>query len=173
MRKWLVLILLACVILSGCSKSKDGDTSTQQPVNTGQEETIQEEASVDEDETAAEGTLDRYIAKLNNIEENLSDLQDLYDEGTTVSLSAAEEETYKRWDAALNEIYSALKEQLSESEMADLKDKQLDWITHRDETAKKESSAYEGGTMESLQFISTKARVTKERCYELVELYMK
>ena len=177
MRKLLISTLLACIFLTGCSNTMNEGTNTQQPVNTEQdteqEEKIQEELPEIEEETAAIETKDEYILKLNNIEEGLADLQDLNDEGTTVSMKAAAEETYKRWDTALNEIYNALKEQLSTSEMAELKEKQVNWITYRDETAKDESLEYKGGTMESLQYIATLAGVTKERCYELVELYMK
>jgi uncharacterized protein YecT (DUF1311 family) len=66
-----------------------------------------------------------------------------------------------------------LKQQLSTNEMAELNEEQVNWKTSRDETAKDESLEYKGGSMESLQYIATQSRVTKERCYELVELYMK
>ncbi|AOZ92666.1 lysozyme inhibitor LprI family protein [Paenibacillus crassostreae] len=193
MKKWLTATLLTCIFLSGCSNVSNEGMNTKQPENTEQEikvpeeveqqeevkeevkqeEVKQEEAPIIEEETTAVETKDEYIQKLNEIEEGLADLQDLYNEGTTVSMTAAADETYKRWDAALNEIYNDLKQQLSTSEMAKLKQEQLDWITSRDETAKEESLEYEGGTMESLQYILTLSRVTKERCYELVDLYMK
>jgi uncharacterized protein YecT (DUF1311 family) len=122
--------------------------------------------------TATE-TKEEYIQKLNDIEVSVADLQDLYDEGTTLSRKTAAEETFIRWDTALNEMYNVLKQQLSTNEMAELKEEQVNWKTSRDETAKDESLEYKGGSMESLQYIATQSRVTKERCYELVELYMK
>ncbi|RXJ02558.1 DUF1311 domain-containing protein [Anaerobacillus alkaliphilus] len=56
--------------------------------------------------------------------------------------------------------------------MTKLREEQRGWIKYRDEEAKKRSKVFEGGTMESLEYISTQARITKERCFELVEEYM-
>ncbi|MNE54313.1 hypothetical protein D3C80_1490840 [compost metagenome] len=85
----------------------------------------------------------------------------------------AADQEHERWDKALNEIYNELKQQLSESEMAELKEKQLDWITYRDNTAKEASLEFEGGTMEPLEYTAVLGSVTKDRCYELVKVYMK
>ena len=67
----------------------------------------------------------------------------------------------------------SLKDQLSSDEMSSLRKEQRDWIKRRDETAKEEAAKFKGGTLEPFQYASTEARVTKERCYELVEKYMK
>ncbi|MFP4974978.1 lysozyme inhibitor LprI family protein [Paenibacillus sp. CN-4] len=114
-----------------------------------------------------------YLQKLDAIKEGLADLQPLYDEGTTASMREAAAEEYTRWDTALNEIYAELKHQLSKSAMDKLRQAQREWILHRDATAKKESAEFRGGSMEPVQYVSTQARVTQERCYELVEQYMK
>jgi uncharacterized protein YecT (DUF1311 family) len=121
----------------------------------------------------AESKKAQYIEKLNSIESGLSDLDYLYESGITVQMKEAAGETYKRWDNSLNEIYSLLKVQLSNSEMDELTEKQIQWISYRDSTAKNESLAFEGGTMEGLQYADTLARLTKERCYELVNNYIK
>lgn len=114
-----------------------------------------------------------YLQKLDAIKEGLADLQPLYDEGTTASMREAAAEEYTRWDTALNEIYAELKRQLSKPAMDELRQAQREWILHRDATAKKESAEFRGGSMEPVQYVSTQARVTRERCYELVEQYMK
>lgn len=114
-----------------------------------------------------------YLQKLNKIEEELAEIEYLYENGNTIEMKKAESIRYERWDAALNEIYGVLKTQLSKNEMDALRQEQRQWINYRDRTAKEESLAFEGGTMESLQYISTLARLTKERCYELVNQYMK
>jgi uncharacterized protein YecT (DUF1311 family) len=112
-----------------------------------------------------------YIQKLNNIQSGLKDLDYLYS-GNMMQMKEAASETYKRWDKALNEIYGVLKTQLSESEMNKLRDKQREWIKYRDNTAKTASLEFEGGSMETLEYTSTLAQLTKERCYELVQNYM-
>ncbi|GIO87625.1 hypothetical protein J25TS5_45570 [Paenibacillus faecis] len=114
-----------------------------------------------------------YLDKLKGIEEGLADLDSLNEEGTTASMTQAADETYKRWDAALNEIYGELKNRLAESAMKDLKEEQRKWIAERDEAAAKAAEEFEGGTMEALQLVAAKAEMTKKRCYELVENYMK
>lgn len=114
-----------------------------------------------------------YIQKLNNIEESLADLDYLYENGITSEMKEAESITYERWDDALNEIYGVLKTQLSTNEMDALRQEQRKWIIDRDNMAEADSLEFEGGTMESLQYVSTLAQMTKDRCYELVTIYMK
>lgn len=41
------------------------------------------------------------------------------------------------------------------------------------ETAREAALKYEGGTMETLEYVSTRTELTKERSYELVDAYMK
>lgn len=113
-----------------------------------------------------------YINKLNLVEEGMSDLDYLYENGITVELIEAEETKLKRWDDMLNEIYSLLKIQLTESEMNELKSKQLSWIEYRDTTANNEASEEGGGSLSTVVYYSSLARLTKERCYELVNTYM-
>lgn len=113
-----------------------------------------------------------YLRILDNIEMGLADLDYLYENGGTLEMTEAESETFKRWDNALNEIYGVLKTQVSSNEFNQLREEQREWVSYRDNTAKSESQEFEGGTMEDLQYISTQARITKERCYQLVENYM-
>ena len=72
----------------------------------------------------------------------------------------------------LNKIYSLLKTQLTESEMKELKIEQLSWIEYRDTTANNEADEQGRGSSSGLVYNSSLARLTKERCYELVNTYM-
>jgi uncharacterized protein YecT (DUF1311 family) len=80
---------------------------------------------------------------------------------------------YQLWDVVLNEIYAELKVQLSESEMTNLRNEQRNWIQTRDATAQARYDEEGGGSMSSMVKVETLAQLTKERCYELVNLYMK
>lgn len=95
------------------------------------------------------------------------------DSGVMTDMKEAASKEHERWDKALNEIYQALKVQLPEADMAKLKEEQLSWIKERDKAAEEAAAKYKGGTMEGLEYAATLASVTKERCYKLVELYMK
>lgn len=115
----------------------------------------------------------KYIDKLNTIEAGIKkDFPNSYSD-TTVKMKEALGEAYKRWDDVLNEIYGDLKKELKPDVMKELKNEQINWITYRDNTAKKESEEFKGGTLEGVQYIESMGRVTKERCYELVEKYMR
>ncbi|WP_052712205.1 lysozyme inhibitor LprI family protein [Domibacillus indicus] len=113
-----------------------------------------------------------YYQKLDRIERGLADLDYIYETGTTVEIREAETERYKRWDDALNEIYGVLKKELPSGEMEQLRQAQREWIKFRDETAEEAASSFSGGSWESVQYKSTQADVTRNRCYELVDRYM-
>lgn len=122
--------------------------------------------------TVQESKKQIYKKKLDDIQAGLKDLEDLY-AGNTIEMKSAASQEYERWDKALNEIYGVLKQQLSSDDMNKLKEEQIKWISDRDSKAKKDSLEYEGGTAEQLIYTSSLAQTTKERCYELVEKYMK
>lgn len=113
---------------------------------------------------------EEYLKKLDALDK---EIEGMSTDGTQLEMLKVETDIFNRWDTTLNEIYGVLKEQLSTSEMDKLKEEQRNWIVKRDESAKKESLQFEGGSMESLTFVATQAKITKERCYELVEDYMK
>jgi len=92
---------------------------------------------------------------------------------TTYEMTNSATQIYTLWDNELNKIYGVLKNQLSESEMNSLRQKQREWITYRDNKAEQDAAEYEGGTMAQLELILSKANTTQERCYELVNWYMK
>ena len=120
-----------------------------------------------------EGTKDKYIEKLNALDDELVYLSELYVNETTADLVSCEGNVFSRWDGMLNEIYNLLKVQLSKEEMDELTNKQISWIEYRDKTAENESATFGMGSFATVQYNSTLARVTKERCYELVNNYMK
>ncbi|WP_068613271.1 lysozyme inhibitor LprI family protein [Paenibacillus tuaregi] len=118
-------------------------------------------------------TKQKYLKKLDAVEKGMADLEKMFDEGSTASMREASSEMFKRWDQALNEVYGALKQQLSKKDMAKLKTEQRRWIKQRDEEAEKAGKEFEGGTLEPVIFTATQAEMTKKRCYELVKTYMK
>lgn len=195
MRKLLLLtIIIGSVALAGCGNNANNSSgsspaapetaapATTAPATASPDKDLQETAAPEsaspaaspatEETPAASATKQEYLEKLDAVDAGLGDLQSLR-EGSTASMIEAADEEYKRWDEALNQIYGELKEQLSESDMAKLKQEQLEWISTRDETAKEASLKFEGGTMQPLEYSSVLASVTKDRCYELVNSYMK
>ncbi|MEC0259346.1 DnaJ domain-containing protein [Paenibacillus lautus] len=141
-----------------------------EPLGTEQESNIEQVTAIEQITTS--NLKVEYLEKLDNIEKGLADLDNLYKDGITSEMIESESETYNRWNDALNEIYGVLKDQLSNDAMNKIREEQRQWIVYRDDIARAESLEFKGGTMESLQYTSTQARLTKERCFELVQNYM-
>jgi uncharacterized protein YecT (DUF1311 family) len=113
-----------------------------------------------------------YRTKLDNIELGLKDLTEKGFSGTTLDMRMAQDESYRRWDAALNEIYNVLKTQLLSSDMKKLQSEEIQWMSTRDAKAKEASLEMKGGTMEPVLYVGSLTDTTKKRCYELVEKYI-
>lgn len=122
---------------------------------------------------AAVNNKKEYHKILNDTEKEMKEFLKNSESTTTLDMEKDGAHRYKIWDTKLNEIYGILKEQLNKEQMDKLRDEQRNWIKFRDETAKKASLEYKGGSMESLEYVATQATLTKERCYALVGKYMK
>ncbi len=148
------------------SNADNGQNDQVESTNDVNGEELQESNSTD----LTENQREKYLQKLNEMEE-----ADRYEDAGTSMIELEEQEKlrYEKWDKELNEIYGILQEQLSEEEMAKLREEQRNWITYRDETAKESSLKYEGGSYESLEYVATQATLTRDRCYLLVSKYMK
>ncbi|MCM3722838.1 lysozyme inhibitor LprI family protein [Solibacillus isronensis] len=120
---------------------------------------------------------EKYLAKLADVEKSVKEFDEIFDQifdqGIQVEMTAAEGEIFSKWDMLLNEIYADLKKTLPPNDMSKLREEQRDWLEYRDEKATEDALQYKGGSMETLQYESTQAQLTKERCYQLVDLYMK
>ncbi|WP_052380670.1 lysozyme inhibitor LprI family protein [Paenibacillus camerounensis] len=195
MKKAILLTTIMCSLaLAGCGNNAQQNTNSAgsepaaqetaapaatAPVTAAPEETAAAATTAPAATPAAEQTpaassvKQKYLDKLDAVEAGLSDLKEQYDSGVTASMTEAATKEYERWDKALNEVYTALKSVLSESEMDGLKEKQLEWITYRDKTAEEAAAKYEGGTMQPLEYVAVLASTTKDRSYELVNTYMK
>jgi len=170
MNKVLAGAVISIVLLAGCSNGVENSKENGKANDSTPTEIVTTPDNSQEQDIADVKT--EYMNKLNAVEESLADLAPLNEEGTTASMIDAATQTFERWDKALNEVYAALQEKLTDEEMDKLKNEQVAWNSERDEKASVASKQYEGGTMESLEYISTKAQLTKERSYELVKQYM-
>lgn len=114
-----------------------------------------------------------YLLKFIDISEEISKFP--YNEEpyqTTLGMRKLSGEEYQMWDELLNEIYVQIKEVIGQKEMEKLTEVQLKWIEDRDIKADIAGKEAEGGTMQPLLETSAKANLTKERCLELIKIYM-
>ncbi len=135
----------------------------------------QEEVHVEEDNTSKiEGRRSEFIGKLDNIQKELDAMPEkkASDQGVTNAMKNYYGLSYEEYDKALNEIYGLLQNELSPDTMKELKSEQIEWIEQKEKMANEERLTYEGGTFENVAYYISLYESTKERCYELVNLYM-
>ncbi|GAB6441242.1 MULTISPECIES: lysozyme inhibitor LprI family protein [Bacillus] len=82
------------------------------------------------------------------------------------------EGNYQLWDNKLNEIYSTLKNTMSADAFQSLKTKQIAWVKEKESKVKAIAMDENNGTMKYIEAADEKYKMTKERCYELVNGYM-
>lgn len=173
------------VLLAACGNSDEsnaapdneveetnGNTSDQDATEEPADETEVETPKNEEDSTSDEDSLkEDYLKKLNETKTEMDELKPTDD--STYAMKNLEGERFDVWDGLLNEIYQVIEKQLPAEEMEQLRIEQREWITHRDNSAKEASLKFEGGTQEQLEYVIVLNQLTEERCFELVEDYMK
>ncbi|EEL69550.1 MULTISPECIES: lysozyme inhibitor LprI family protein [Bacillus] len=82
------------------------------------------------------------------------------------------EGNYQLWDNKLNEIYSTLKNTMSADAFQSLKTKQIAWVKEKERKVTAIGTDPNKGTMRRIEASEEKYKMTKERCYELVNGYM-
>ncbi len=77
-----------------------------------------------------------------------------------------------KWEETLNEIYKTLEEQLSGSEMELMETQQRDWIEFRDIKLNQSATECTDKLMQELHHSQVLVYMTRQRCYELLDIYM-
>ena len=130
-----------------------------------------EEVSLEDSMVTIESKKEEYLKKLSDTKDKTEKFKAT--DSSTYALKKVEDDRWDIWDDLLNEIYGVLKEQLSAEDMNQLQKEQHDWIKYRNDTALQASLKFKGGTQEHLEYSAVAANVTEERCYQIVEKYMK
>jgi Protein of unknown function (DUF1311). len=117
-----------------------------------------------------------YKDKLDTIQKQLSvENEQVVKEGNTdYGIATYAQDSFEQWDAALNEIYGILKQSLSSEDMKRLRTEEIQWVDQKEKMAKDtENEQGQGSQLGYVAYYSTSAKLTKDRCYELVDKYMK
>ncbi|CAM4028138.1 hypothetical protein BAMA_08745 [Bacillus manliponensis] len=107
------------------------------------------------------------LAVLETQEKNLENLT------VTTDIVDGINENYQLWDDRLNEIYGVLKNNMPAVEFEAMKAKQIEWIKLKESRVSAIYNDPNNGTMKLIESADEAYRMTKERCYELVNTYMK
>lgn len=187
---FLVVMTLSVATLFSCSNSnktnpnlmdktgqnKEASTTTDSSNSENIQNENKDSKTSNDNESATtekESKIQFYLDKYSSLEKDLETSLKSKKNGKTLEMREASSTEYTSWDSLLNEIYGVLQGQLPTDKFEELKTEQIAWINTRDSKAKEESMKFEGGTMEPLAHTSSLAQTTKERCYELINNYMK
>lgn len=150
------------------TNSSNDDSNKDQSINSSSNESNTESSQ----DTVSQKQM--YLNKLNTLADNLDETRDeRYAGPTTLDITEAASDEYKQWDDILNEIYSVLEQQLSQEDMDKLRAEEIEWINTKELKSKEAADKYKGGSIAPYMSIDSQIGSTKERCYELVNQYMK
>lgn len=171
----------------GSDKTQEDKQALQEQVSnirTQEEETLREEivsplgnenSTSSEEYEASDNNISRsaryFKERLDDIDDTIKKMEDSASVNTTEGMQEAASYEYRLWDAELNQIYQSIMEVISDKESDGLRVRERRWIRKRDEAAKNASKKYKGGAMENVEYTSSLAESTRERAYELLELY--
>ena len=116
-------------------------------------------------------TAEDYRNRLGEIDNTIQNLENSGSANTTDAMREAVAYEYRLWDAELNQIYQAIMAVLPDEETDTLRGLERRWIRERDTAAKQAAERYKGGTMENVEYTASLANSTRDRAYELLDLY--
>lgn len=96
----------------------------------------------------------------------------LSEAGTTVEMVECTATMYEYSDDCLNYIWNLIRYNVEEAKYQEILTEQRAWIKEKEEKAKEAAAEYEGGSLAAVTYNDTLARMTMERCEELIE-YLK
>ncbi|EOT2915197.1 lysozyme inhibitor LprI family protein [Clostridium perfringens] len=128
------------------------------------------------DESSLEKAKSEYLQKMKKIDNESEKLDKEYetDEGSTQGgMNIISGKQAKLYDDELNEIYDYLKQNLSKEKAKELEKSEMAWIKEKESNIAEIRKQYEGGSITPLMVNSEVAKESKERCYYLIDNYMK
>lgn len=158
---------------SGSTKSEvePEEDNTQNDLYLDEDTQLKENRSVNIESKVEKTEKEQYIERLDSIVTYYNELWNKSDSLAMTDMKELKNQEYTKWDDELNTIYQMIKKKLSEEEFISLRDEERKWITTRDEKSELAASKYAGGSMEGLEYMAVMTDITRERTYELVDIY--
>ena len=113
------------------------------------------------------------MKKIDSESEKLDKEYDSNRGSTQAGMNGISGEQAKLYDNELNEIYDYLKQNLSKEKAKELEKSEMAWIKEKESNIAEIRKQYEGGSITPLMVNSEVAKESKERCYYLIDNYMK
>lgn len=190
MKRLMLAVMFSSILFTGCANQKvDNASNINENVDAiteahfGTEESEETKESDDEvlkidiSNTIEDSNMpskSEYVEKIHKLEAELEvSLKDKYDSGVTLDMIEASDEELAQWSAMLNDISGVLKASLSSEEYDKYNVEQTMWLEEALNNAQESSSEFEGGSFASVNYSFSLTNSTKDRCFELIELYFK
>ena len=128
------------------------------------------------DESSLAKAKSEYLQKMKKIDSESEKLDKEYDSNrgsTQAGMNGISGEQAKLYDDELNEIYDYLKQNLSKEKSKELEKSEMAWIKEKESNIAEIKKQYEGGSITPLMVNSEVTKESKERCYYLIDNYMK
>ncbi|XZH06713.1 lysozyme inhibitor LprI family protein [Clostridium perfringens] len=149
------------------SKGSSNSSKKEESKSASKKENSKDESSLAKSE---------YLQKMKKIDSESEKLDKEYEteEGSTqMGMNIISGKQAKLYDAELNEIYDYLKQNLSKEKSKELEKSEMAWIKEKESNIAEIKKQYEGGSVTPLMVNSEVAKESKERCYYLIDNYMK
>lgn len=155
MRKILLLLTVAALLMSGCASA---ETQAPQPTPTA-------DVGAAYDISGVDAYLQSVTAQAEELHRSLAQ-----DDLTQMELNEKAAALYALWDDALNYLWRELQSYLPEAEFAALREEQLQWIADKESAMEQAGRDYVGGSMYPLVIHSEAARITEARVHVLYDM---
>lgn len=113
----------------------------------------------------------KYRTRLEELDAQIKKSREEGREPTTYAMKSTAYNELKLWDSELNLIYNDILKLLSKSDAADLVAEERQWMKDRDSMAVEAAKKFAGGTLEGVEYMASLANTTRERAYQLAEVY--
>lgn len=113
----------------------------------------------------------KYRIRLEELDAQIKKNREEGREPTTYAMKSSAYNELKLWDSELNLIYNDILKLLSKSDAADLVAEERQWMKDRDSMAVEAAKKFAGGTLEGVEYTASLANTTRERAYQLAEVY--
>ncbi len=109
--------------------------------------------------------------RLDDLDIQIQKMRDAQVDSTAYSIKALADTELKLWDRELSNIYIQIMDQLEKEGQLELARDQREWMNQRDIQAEEASPRNKSGSVESAGYTASLAASTRQRAYDLLEIY--
>ncbi len=152
----------------------EGDTGGAGSMAPMKEETFSSVLAAEENQAIVnekESIYSQSKKRLDDLDIQIQKMRDAQVDSTAYSIKALADTELKLWDRELSNIYIQIMDQLEKEGQLELARDQREWMNQRDIQAEEASPRNKSGSVESAGYTASLAASTRQRAYDLLEIY--